>query len=46
MSDKRTATGFIGLGLMGEPMSLKLCAAGYPLTVWNPTRKKNSNSNR
>ena len=40
MSDKRTTTGFIGLGLMGEPMSLKLCAAGYPLTVWNRTRKK------
>ena len=40
MSDKRTATGFIGLGLMGEPMSLKLCAAGYPLTGWNRTRKK------
>lgn len=27
--------GFIGLGLMGRPMCLRLLAAGYPLSVWN-----------
>jgi 3-hydroxyisobutyrate dehydrogenase-like beta-hydroxyacid dehydrogenase len=29
--------GFIGLGLMGQPMSMNLLKAGYPLTVWNRT---------
>ncbi|MDI6756192.1 MAG: NAD(P)-binding domain-containing protein, partial [Thermodesulfobacteriota bacterium] len=29
--------GFIGLGLMGQPMSKRLLEAGYPLTVWNRT---------
>jgi 3-hydroxyisobutyrate dehydrogenase-like beta-hydroxyacid dehydrogenase len=32
--------GFIGLGLMGGPMSLRLLAAGYTLTVWNRSREK------
>lgn len=32
--------GFIGLGLMGGPMSLRLLAAGYALTVWNRSREK------
>ena len=32
--------GFIGLGTMGEVMSRRLLAAGYPLTVWNRTREK------
>jgi 3-hydroxyisobutyrate dehydrogenase len=32
--------GFIGLGLMGRPMSLRLLAAGYGLTVWNRSRGK------
>ena len=27
--------GFIGLGLMGRPMSLNLVKAGYSVTVWN-----------
>src|SRR5690606_23605469 len=27
--------GFIGMGLMGVPMSLRLLQAGFPLTVWN-----------
>ena len=40
MTDKRTATGFIGLGLMGRPMSQRLRAAGCPLTVWNRTEGK------
>jgi 3-hydroxyisobutyrate dehydrogenase-like beta-hydroxyacid dehydrogenase len=32
--------GFIGLGLMGQPMSRRLLEAGYPMTVWNRTREK------
>lgn len=27
--------GFIGLGLMGKPMALRLIKAGYDVTVWN-----------
>jgi len=29
--------GFIGLGIMGQPMALNLLRAGYPLTVYNRT---------
>ena len=29
------ATGFIGLGIMGQPMALNLARAGEPLVVWN-----------
>ena len=32
--------GFIGLGLMGQPMSRRLLEAGYPLTLWNRTAEK------
>jgi len=32
--------GYIGIGLMGRPMSLRLLAAGYALTVWNRSRDK------
>lgn len=32
--------GFIGLGLMGEPMARNLLRAGFPLTVWNRTASK------
>lgn len=39
MSDQ-PRLGFIGLGLMGRPMSLRLLAAGYALTVWNRSRDK------
>ena len=31
---------FLGIGLMGKPMALRLLAAGYPLVVWNRTRSK------
>lgn len=31
------ATGFIGLGTMGQPMALNLCKAGVPLSVFNRT---------
>jgi 3-hydroxyisobutyrate dehydrogenase len=39
MTDK-PSLGFIGAGLMGKPMSLRLLAAGYALTVWNRSRDK------
>jgi 3-hydroxyisobutyrate dehydrogenase len=32
--------GFIGMGLMGIPMSCRLLAAGYPVTVWNRNTAK------
>jgi 2-hydroxy-3-oxopropionate reductase len=32
------AVGFIGLGLMGEPMAANLVKAGYAVTVYNPRR--------
>lgn len=32
--------GFIGLGLMGHPMSRRLLEAGHRLTVWNRTEEK------
>lgn len=36
----RPSVGFIGLGLMGEPMARNLLRAGFPLTVWNRTASK------
>ncbi len=35
-----TRVGFVGLGLMGRPMSLNLLKAGFPVTVWNRTRAR------
>lgn len=32
--------GFIGLGLMGQPMATNLVKAGYPVTVWNRTASR------
>lgn len=32
--------GFLGLGLMGEPMAVNLLRAGTPLVVWNRTAAK------
>lgn len=32
--------GFIGLGLMGQPMAGRLLEAGFPLTIWNRTKSK------
>ena len=40
MSKSNIAIGFIGLGMMGTPMSLRLRKAGYHLTVWNRTKIK------
>jgi 3-hydroxyisobutyrate dehydrogenase len=35
MSAPKLRIGFIGLGIMGKPMSKNLMNAGFPLTVWN-----------
>jgi 3-hydroxyisobutyrate dehydrogenase len=32
--------GFIGIGVMGRPMTLRLLAAGHQVTVWNRSRDK------
>jgi len=32
--------GFLGLGIMGEPMARNLAAAGVPLVVWSRTPKR------
>lgn len=32
--------GFLGLGLMGQPMALRLAAAGTPVVAWNRTPAK------
>ena len=32
--------GFIGIGLMGKPMTLRLLAAGYTVAVWNRRKDK------
>ncbi len=36
----REKLGFIGLGVMGMPMTLNLLAAGHEVTVWGRTRAK------
>jgi 3-hydroxyisobutyrate dehydrogenase-like beta-hydroxyacid dehydrogenase len=33
----KPTVGFIGLGLMGQPMAQNLLKAGFPLVVWNRT---------
>lgn len=40
MEQKTYTLGFIGIGLMGEPMTLRLLAAGYVVNVWNRSPKK------
>jgi 3-hydroxyisobutyrate dehydrogenase len=32
--------GFVGLGVMGQPMALNLARSGVPLLVWNRTRDR------
>lgn len=38
--------GFIGLGIMGQPMALNLVKSGYPVTVFNRTRAKSETLER
>jgi 3-hydroxyisobutyrate dehydrogenase len=39
-TSRSASIGFIGLGLMGEPMARNLLRAGTPLVVWNRTRSR------
>ncbi|MGE5146777.1 MAG: NAD(P)-binding domain-containing protein, partial [Candidatus Eiseniibacteriota bacterium] len=36
----KPTVGYIGIGLMGKPMTLRLLAAGYRTRVWNRSRGK------
>lgn len=36
----RPRIAFLGIGLMGKPMTIRLLQAGYPVTVWNRTPAK------
>lgn len=40
MTKKNQTLGFIGIGLMGKPITLRLLEAGYPVNVWNRTKDK------
>ena len=40
MAEGKPSLGFIGLGLMGRPMTGRLLEAGYPVIVWNRSRGK------
>lgn len=40
MSEQKPSLGFVGTGLMGRPMTERLLAAGYQVTVWNRTPSK------
>jgi len=40
MSDKKYTLGFIGIGLMGKPMTLRLLNAGFSVNVWNRSPEK------
>ena len=40
VGDGVPVVGFLGLGLMGEPIALNLARAGTPLVVWNRTRAR------
>ena len=36
----KSSVGFVGLGLMGSPMAVRILNAGYPLAVYNRTKEK------
>ncbi len=40
MNKHRYTLGFIGIGLMGNPMTLRLLAAGFNVNVWNRSPDK------
>ncbi|MDP6603355.1 MAG: NAD(P)-dependent oxidoreductase [Rhodospirillales bacterium] len=42
MAEHDVRLGFIGLGLMGLPMTIRLLDADFAVTVWNRTPKKTS----
>ncbi|MCK5121046.1 MAG: NAD(P)-dependent oxidoreductase [Methylococcales bacterium] len=40
MTKKLPTLGFIGIGLMGQPMTLRLLEAGFKVNVWNRSQGK------
>ncbi len=40
MTSNPSIIGFMGIGLMGEPMTLRLLEAGFPVNVWNRSADK------
>jgi len=40
MTDKKPTLGFIGIGLMGKPMTLRLLNAGFSVNVWSRSPEK------
>lgn len=40
MSDDKPTLGYLGTGLMGGPMTLRLLDAGYQVTIWNRSPEK------
>ncbi len=40
MTETKPRLGYIGVGLMGGPMTARLLDAGYPVTIWNRTAEK------
>jgi len=40
MTDKLPHIAFLGIGLMGAPMTRNLLNAGFPMTLWNRTASK------
>ncbi len=40
MSNQKYTLGFIGIGLMGQPMTLRLLNAGFKVHVWNRSLEK------
>jgi 3-hydroxyisobutyrate dehydrogenase len=40
MTTSQRTLGFIGIGLMGKPMTLRLLAADFKVNVWNRTSEK------
>jgi len=40
MTKKNNTLGFIGIGLMGKPMTLRLLDAGFNVNVWNRSSEK------
>jgi 3-hydroxyisobutyrate dehydrogenase len=40
MTNNQHTLGFIGIGLMGKPMTLRLLDAGFKVNVWNRSKQK------
>lgn len=40
MVEQSYTLGFVGIGLMGQPLTLRLLAAGFQVNVWNRTAAK------